>query len=100
MDAEARAIVDRAREARDLHLAAVAGPGVDVADGERAAEDPARRRIDGASQDQGLVGSGRRGGKRLGRESGPHDLREQGGHALPSETERIIAPGLARRNAY
>ena len=74
VDAEALAVVHRAREPGDLELAAVARAGVHLADREGAAEQPARPRIHLAHQMDGLVVARR---QRLGGEPDPQDLGEE-----------------------
>ena len=74
VDAEALAVVHRAREPGDLELAAVARARVHLADGQRAAEQPPGPRIHLVQEMHDLVAARR---QRLGGEADPEDLGEE-----------------------
>jgi hypothetical protein len=73
VDAEALAVVHRARQAADLDLAAVAGAGIDFPR-EGPAEEPARPRLHQSHQLHDLAVAGLQG---LGGEADLQDLGEQ-----------------------
>jgi len=99
VDAEALAVVHRRGEAADLQLAAVAGAGVHLADGQRPAEQRARPRVHPARQREHRVVAG---AERLGDEAGPEDLGEEphqrgrGSRASSRSRPRVVMSWLLK----
>src|SRR4029453_15975629 len=73
VDAEALAVVYGAGQPADLQLAAVAGAGVDLADGQGAAEQPLHARVELAAEGHDRLARF----ERLGDDTGPEDLGEE-----------------------
>ena len=94
METEPLHVVDRAREADDLELAAVARSGVDLADGERAAEQLPRAHVERAPD---LDGVGIARPEELCGYARPEDFREQLHRPITILTRPLDAPRTSNR---